>query len=265
MMEGGVNPFHSRFKKTAISVMLFLFILTPVMAEDKEEAPPGWETTLALGMNLARGNSDILSANVHLDRFKETDVHEFRFGAFTQYNETDGKTSTQNAKTFAIYKRKFNRAFAYTDNSLFHDKIGDIKYRLILGAGGGYYVVMRETKKLGLEAGLSYIREKIYDVLVEGGSDAQDSDLTDNIPAIRLAERYDHTLSETAKLWQSLEYLPDAGNFGNYLLHAEAGVEAALNTRLNLRFVVQDRYDSEPPTDLKKNDVAVMTALVFKF
>jgi putative salt-induced outer membrane protein YdiY len=47
-------------------------------------------------------------------------------------------------------------------------------------------------------------------------------------------------------------------------MNAEAGIEAAINTSLSLRFVVQDRYDSQVPADRKENDLAVISSLVYK-
>lgn len=79
-----------------------------------------------------------------------------------------------------------------------------------------------------------------------------------------MAERFEHLLSETAKIWQSLEYLPAFDDFDLYLLHVEAGVEAALNSDLNLRVVVQDRYDSDPAPAAEHNDVSLIASLVYK-
>ena len=44
----------------------------------------------------------------------------------------------------------------------------------------------------------------------------------------------------------------------------EAGVEAVLRGRLNIRFVVQDRYDSDPPAARDKNDLSAIGALAYK-
>ena len=105
---------------------------------------------------------------------------------------------------------------------------------------------------VGLEAGLAYVFEKF-----ESGED-------DDGVSLRLAARHDHTFSETAKCWASVEYLPNVDDFGDYLLNAEVGTETVLNSKLNLRVVAQDRYDSEPPDGLEDNDLSVIAALVYK-
>ena len=66
-------------------------------------------------------------------------------------------------------------------------------------------------------------------------------------------------------MWGAVEYLPIADNLSDYLLNGELGTEAALNAKLSLRVVAQDRYNSEPPTDRKSNDLLMTAAVVYKF
>lgn len=68
-------------------------------------------------------------------------------------------------------------------------------------------------------------------------------------------------MTKTAKLVQSLEYVPEAGDFSNYLLTGEAGIEAAISEHLNLRVVVQDKYDSTPAEGAEYNDVSLIAGL----
>jgi hypothetical protein len=55
--------------------------------------------------------------------------------------------------------------------------------------------------------------------------------------------------------------------FNNYILNAEVGVEAALNksSNLSLRSVLQDAYVNIPAPNRLKNDLKLITSLVYKF
>jgi len=53
--------------------------------------------------------------------------------------------------------------------------------------------------------------------------------------------------------------------WSNYLVTAEAGVEAALNSRFSLRAVVDDFYNSDPATGRKANDIQLASQLVYKY
>ena len=134
------------------------------------------------------------------------------------------------------------------DVSALYDDIAKVDYRVILNPGLGAYLVKHDRLTFSVEAGPAYVIEKV---------DGE----TDDYLALRLAERIDFTLSPTAKVWQSAEYLPKIDDFDAYLLNAELGVEAALNSRLNLRVVLQDKYNSTPAGGLDKNDVALIAGI----
>jgi putative salt-induced outer membrane protein YdiY len=216
-----------------------------------------WDNTIAAGLNVTSGNSDTLTANGSIKSEKIGDVHEIRLSAEINYGENDtddnGRDkSTDNSKAVFIYKYKLGGPYLYTDNSIFHDSMADIDYRIIAGGGSGFFLIESDDIQLGIEAGLAYVYEKM---------DAESGD--GNISA-RLAARHDQKLSDSSKLWLTAEYIPSFEDSGDYLMNAEAGIEASINTSLSLRFVVQDRYDADVPDDRENNDVAVISSLVYK-
>jgi len=221
------------------------------MADEKQ-----WERSIAAGVNLTSGNSDTLAINASIRAEYEGDTHEFRMGVEGDVGESevDGvdETTAQNGKLHAIYKYKLNTSYLYTDNSLFHDDMADIEYRLVLGGGGGYHVLKTKQAKLGLEIGAALIREELTD-------DSREDDIS-----LRAAARHDQNLSEHSKFWLSAEYLPNIDDTNDYLLNAEAGLEAAVNSSLSLRAVVQDRYDNLVPDGREENDLSVISSLVYK-
>ncbi|MDP6491025.1 MAG: DUF481 domain-containing protein [Kiritimatiellia bacterium] len=220
----------------------------------------GWKTSLALGANVNQGNTETMGVNAALTTGRATGKMEYRLGIEANYGENttmaeDGSENTdktaQNAKAHANIKYRLNGTYWYTDDSILHDEIGGIDYRAIIGVGGGLYAMDNAKDKLGLEIGLAYIIDEF-----ESGED-------DDGVSLRLAARHDHTFSETAKCWASVEYLPNMDDFEDYLLNAEIGTETMLNSTLSLRVVAQDRYDGEPPDGLEANDLSLVAALVY--
>jgi putative salt-induced outer membrane protein YdiY len=214
-----------------------------------------WESTVAAGLNITSGNSETTAFNAGVSAEKSGEVNEIRLGLEGNYGESTvndiDDTTTQNAKALAVYKRKYEEFFLYSDNSLFHNKIADIDSRLILGLGGGRRIVESDNIKLDLELGLSYIYEDLTDVS------------SDDYVSARVAARYEHDLSQSSKLWLSAEYMPNIEDIDDYLANGEAGIEAAINETLSLRVVVQDRYDSTVPATLERNDLSVVSSLVY--
>ncbi len=88
--------------------------------------------------------------------------------------------------------------------------------------------------------------------------------IEDDKIALRMAERGVLKTSATSKIWESIEYLPAIDDFSDYLINAEAGAEAAMNSRLSLRLVLQDKFDSTPGKGLKQNDLVLIGGLTFK-
>ena len=238
-------------KKVVIIAIGAVVLVQGVFAADAK-----WESTVAAGLNLTSGNSDTMAANASVNAEKAGDVHEIRLGAEGNFgestiNEVD-ETTTQNAKAVAIYKRKFNEFFLYSDNSIFHDKMTDVDSRLILGIGVGRRLFENDNTKLDIELGAAYISEELA------------NDPSDDYAAARFAFRHDQNLSDSSKLWLSAEYMPNVDDFEDYLLNGEAGLEAALNSSLSLRVVLQNRYDSTVPADRENNDLSVISSLVYK-
>jgi len=214
-----------------------------------------WESTVAAGLNITSGNSETMGLNVGISAEKSSDKNEIRLGMEGNYGESTvdeiDDTTTQNAKALAVYKRKFEEFFLYSDNSLFHDKIAEIDSRLIIGLGGGRRVVESDSIKLDMELGLSYIYEDMADTS------------GDDYVSARVAARYDQDLSKSSKLWLSAEYMPNVEDIDDYLANGEAGIEAAINETLSLRVVLQDRYDSTVPDNLDRNDLSIVSSLVY--
>lgn len=236
-------------------VVLTGIVATAVAQEAAQDAKTErFKNTLSIGVTMTDGNSETLQANAALvTEGEQKGLGSVRAGIEGNYGEStvgDQKDTTiENARLFANAKKTItSMTFAYLDGSVLYDNIADIDYRTTIGPGLGSYLLKSDTQALSVEAGLSYIWEK-----VDG--------LSDNYLAIRIAERFEQTLSATAKAWQSAEYLPKADDFGDYLINAELGLEAAISTSMNLRVVLQDKYDSTPAIELERNDLTLIAGI----
>jgi putative salt-induced outer membrane protein YdiY len=133
-----------------------------------------------------------------------------------------------------------------------HDAVADIEYRFTLSPGVGYYFIKNDKMTLSGEAGPAFIYEKV------GGDEK-------GYVAARLAERFEYKISDRARIWQSLEFLPQVDDLNNFILNGEIGVESKLTKDLSLRVFVQDSYDNEPAPGRKENDVKLVSALAYQF
>jgi len=211
--------------------------------------------TLSLGASLADGNSEALSLNGSIVAERIMDAREIRLGLEGNYAESEvadvSETVVQNAKLFANCKRMRGSSYGYFDGVLLHDDVALIDHRATLGIGAGYYLLNNESRQLSVEIGGTAVLEELA---VDG---------SDEYFAIRIAARQERTLSETAKLWCSIEYLGRGDELDDFLLTGELGTEAALNDALSMRLVLQDRYDETPPGETEENDLSLVASLVY--
>lgn len=216
--------------------------------------PPtdGFQTTLSLGLTLNEGNTDSSLANVSLMTERRNTEREISAGAEYLYGQQDDRKNVDKGRLQAGVKELVGDPFFLSaDVGVMRDRIADIDYRAILATGVGYFFVKTEVVSLSLDIGPAYVWEKV-------------ADGRDDYFGARAAQRYTHTLSETARLWQSLEYVAEAEDFDNYLLTGEAGIEAAINARLSLRTAYRISYDHEPAEDTKSTDHQLVTSVVVR-
>ena len=244
---------------------------TAVQAQAPAPAPaPGvpvlekspWENSASLGLTLNQGNTDtlLITANIlSVRKDPKKPQHELSLGADGTYGENEGDKNAESAHGFAQYNYLFTEKFyGYARVDGLHDQIAGIVYRVSFSPGVGYYFIKNAQTMLSGEFGPGVITEKL------DGKDG-DPDTTDTYMTLRFAERLEHKFSDTVKLWQSCEYLPQVDRWGNFLINFELGVETALSKKLALRTYIVDNYDNEPTPHRKNNDIKLVAAIAYKF
>jgi putative salt-induced outer membrane protein YdiY len=256
--------------KIAFVSLLFSGVIALTAAQTNK-----WDASLAAGATLTKGNSDTFLGNLTFKATRKYSPYdEVLLGASATYGTTKKDettvfpkpgggnttitrevtdTTTANANGFGQYNHLFTeRLYGGVRLDLLHDAVSDVKYRVTLSPLAGYYLIKQTNTFLAVEAGPSLVTEKV-------GNES------DTYAALRLAERFEHKFSNKARVWQSIEILPQIDRFENYIINAEVGAEASLTENFSLRGVIQDTYDNEPAAGRKKNDLKLITSLVYKF
>jgi len=220
-----------------------------------------WKSSIAVGVTIARGNTDTTLASVTAMTEKKWLQNDLVFEADGLYGETrapNASKSSENAETlhgFCQYNRFFDNGFYwYGRADGFHDGIADIKYRVTLAPGLGYFFITNKTLDLSAEIGPGYIREQL-------------NGQTESFATLRIGEKFHYNISPSAKVWEAVEYLPQVDDFNNYIINFETGIDAALNKKknLSLRTVLRDSYNNVPAAGRLKNDLQIIAGLAYKF
>lgn len=245
-----------------------------VVADDAPKS--SWETSANANLGLSSGNSKNFIVNSGILSVKKWDKNELSANADVNYGQTT--TISPNAAHTALVESKTTTAQSYgaglqynrlvwADRGYFltkadarQDKVAGVDHRFTVAPGFGYYLIREKDLELKAEAGPGFVFEKLKNLPEQ------------NYITLRLAEGLKWNISDRARLFQDLEYLPQVDRFGNYVANASVKVEADITKSLALNITLRDTYRSKPaPYDVlpvafrKKNDLTLTAGVTYKF
>ncbi|MBK1834742.1 DUF481 domain-containing protein [Roseibacillus ishigakijimensis] len=213
----------------------------------------GWVSTAALGLSLAKGNSDSLQGNVAYHSAFRSERREFFFDGSYAYGQSDGDTSTDALAADARFNWLFNeRLYLGTGVGYLRDDVAEVSYRLTPNVLLGYYLLKNETMTLALEGGPAYVFEEVDGV-------------SDNYFALRAAERFTWNIGPRLDFKQSLVVDIDPSDADNTLTTLSAHLDADLSEKLAWRLAGTYVYDNQPGEGLKEEDLTLTSGIAYEF
>jgi putative salt-induced outer membrane protein YdiY len=248
-----------------LAMLLSMTIVAPALAQQPAPLcpcppppppPPVWTGSAGFGLTLNRGNTDTTNVNLSFEAKRDPktkDVVIFR--ALYLRGETDGVTSDNRFFMQARYERNLgSRVFAFGQFAYLHDEFKAIDYNVATDGGIGYKLVDRERVKFAVDGGFGAKWEK------NPGLDVDTSAI------VTAGDSFEFKLSPTAKITQGFKAAWTADDFGDALYTFGAGITASLTAQSELKIALLDTNSTRPPTpDVKKNDVALLVTVVYKF
>ena len=231
---------------------------SPAPALKAAKVPPvparyPWKSSITAGLTLTRGNSHTLLYDGDFQTDKKTPKNEYTFDLGGAYGSQDSKDNVNNYHLSGQWNHLFTeKLYDYVRAAALRDVILDLDYRFNLGPGVGYYLIKDADTTLAMEAGAGYQDEHL------GG-------VYNSFATLRLAERFERKFDDHARVWQSLELLPEADEVENFLVNFEIGVETPITKSLSLKTCFDDNYANHPADSLQKNDMKLVSGLSYKF
>jgi len=227
----------------------------PPPAPAVEEAIPKypWESSITAGLTLTRGNSHTLLYSGVFLTTKKTPDNEYSIGADGAYGSQDSVDNVNTYGGFIQWNHLFSeRFYSYVRGDARRDLIAGVDYRFNIGPGAGYYLIKGTNTTLAVEAGAGYQYEHL-------GEDYN------SFMTARAAERFEHKFNDRARLWQSVEYLPQVDKLENYIVNFEIGIETSITKSFSLKTYLDDSYASQPADGRLKNDIKLVSGIAYKF
>lgn len=212
-----------------------------------------WRWGLELGLSSSKGNSDTLRYEGTLGVDKETQSDYYRLQTGWRYGESVDVKDAENGTMEALYQHRLSeRVYDGVELNVYHDQMASLNYRARSSIALGRHFVRTDRVVLSAEAGPGYVIEKKREE-------------KEGFIAGRVAQRLEVLITPTLQVWQTVEYIPNLGDSAVFFINGEAGLETALWANLSLLFTVEDRYDSQPAEDKKRNDWTTATSLKVRF
>ena len=247
----------------------FLVVLwgAPVMAQEPASPPPCpcppppseppvWTGSFGAGLALTQGNKDTTNFNLSFDvkRDPKTKTVFKAEGLYILATENGEENVDRGLFNTRLERMISERTYVFGQFSYVRDRFKEIDYLMAPTAGLGYKLIANDQTTLDVDSSVGVMFEKNtgFDVETDG--------------AVTASEKFTHKISGSATFTQGTAALWRMNDFGDALYSFSAGLAASVTTRVQLKFEFQDVYKTRPTgIDVQKNDIALITAFVYKF
>ena len=224
--------------------------------------PPSlWQSTVSMNASVSRGNADTLLMVAALTSLRNWDKNRIAVGTDATYGSNSDPTTrketttAQNYGLYAQYDRSLttDRIYLGLRSEARQDRIASVDYRATVAPALGYYAITNGPVKLKLENGPAFVFERLR------GSG------TANYLTLRLFEEVKWTIYETTSIIQSMEYLPQVADFGNFVIIFNLVLSTEINKKCRANITFQDFYRSVPAPGRRGNDLRLMAGISYSF
>ncbi len=224
------------------------------LAQDDPATDPKWEGSVAVGISVTDGNTDITKASATADATKKLDKERYTLGLSWNFSE-ESNTITQR-KTYgkAQYDRFVSdKMYWLAQASAEADATAGVDLRATLGAGVGYQFSDTEKWKLNGEAGLAYFSESF-----------KNGDDNDYVSA-RLAYNWAYILSSKWAFEQFGTIFPSLENADDIYTKIDTRAKVTLTDNMFAQAQWVWDWDNTPAVGADRSDHLLLITLGWSF
>jgi putative salt-induced outer membrane protein YdiY len=233
-------------------VFVVLFAL-PAFAQ--EPAKP-WNSSLGAGLALTSGNTDTQNYNLSFNsKYDPKTRIIFKADALYLRAVSDGEKNVDKAlANVRLEDSLSDRLFGFGEISYLRDPFKDLNSYVAPLVGAGYRIIKSDPMNLAVDGAVG----AVFESHVLDGRDTSG--------AVKAGENFDYALSATSKITQKLTGIWKMDDFGDSLMHFDAGIATAVVTKIELKVAYTYDYKTRvPSSDIKKGDSALFVAFLYKF
>lgn len=257
-------PFVSGTERTSLRIVtgFLLAVFLPAAHALAQQAaapapePGAWTGTAGAGLALTAGNSDTSTFNVSFDLTRDAKTRDVMkwTGLYLRGSQNDTLAANQLSLSFRDQHTLNARSYVFGQISCLRDTFKAIDYLVAPTVGAGYKVLDTPRTKFSIDGGLGVLWEKNTDVDVRTSA------------ALTASEKLEHTLTATSTIKHAATALWKASDLSDGLYTFAVGLGTRISERVQLSIDLLDTFKNQPPSaSVKKNDVALVTAVTAKF
>ncbi len=234
-------------------VVLFVSFVYPAV----EPAPNKWRGDITIGASLVTGNAKTSTFTIAFtaDKPFKRPFEWFNAGSFFTSKADGDKTAEKIALSSRVNWNFTPRIHLFAELQGMRDRFKDYRYQYLPAAGVGFTFIDKEKIQLSAHSGIALRIIKYF----QSGN-------TENALALKLGNRFVWKFSEAAELKQSLDWIPEFSDLGDYFLQAEVSLAASLGGHWAISITLSEAYDSAPIAEnIKKSDTTLTAGITKKF
>ena len=213
--------------------------------------------SVGLGFAVTSGNADTSTLNLSFDVSSRANTpNVFKADLLYLRGKENGELSLErlSMRTRDEYTRAAGKTYVFGQIEGLRDAFKNIDYLVAPSVGLGHKVRDTPALALFLDIGFGVKAEKNVDRALRWSG------------AVTASQRFVRRLSSHAAVTQSLAALWTLDRFDDALYTFKTGLTADLTRRSQIKLEVVDLYKTRPPlVTVEKNDVSLVTSVVYKF
>lgn len=212
-----------------------------------------WQNQVHADISLSKGNTDSTLLRLGVKTEKKNNQKEYEGSLHYTYGEESNMANEDELIG------KFSFKNIYSEKSFFgialdarRDTFADIDYRFFVNITYGHYWINHAKTTFFTELGGGITFEQI--------SDEQSTHL-DGL----FKQNFEHQFNEQVKFYQEFSFVPRIDSLEDFRTRFEMGIHTQITETIALRVRLENRYESLPARNRKKNDLKFITGLAYQF
>lgn len=233
-----------------------------------------WSGLFDLGLSVTQGNSSTSALTIAGKAARAVTKNKLSLyytQVYAKDSHQDPAVTTANAIHAGI-RDEFNLnpkiyVFGFTDFD--SDALQNLDLRNVLGGGLGYHLIHSKNTQLDVFGGASFNQEYFSAYLTTNPAPPPAEILVPSdsrhSAEVLVGESLSTKLGSRTTFAEQLTFFPNVSNPGDYRINFDATATTKLKSWLGWQVTFSDRYISNPPLNLKGNDLLLSTGLRLTF